>query len=298
MNVSIGNTYLKVTAQTKGAELQSVLATDGTEYLWQGDPVYWSGRSPTLFPYVARLTNGTYELDGNVYSMPIHGLAPYTEFRSVALTDREMVFEMTDTPLTRAKYPRSFRFRINYRLQRNTLFVTYEVLNTDNRNLYFGLGGHPGFRVPNVAGKRFEDYRLRFTEPSEPKRIGFTEDCFRDGTEAPFPLESNAILPLTHSLFEEDAIVLKDVPHEVVLETDDDAHNVTVRYPGMQYLGLWHAPKTEAPYVCIEPWCSLPSRKDETTVFEQREDLMHVLPKERYINTWSITFGVPNGNRP
>ena len=40
------------------------------------------------------------------------------------------------------------------------------------------------------------------------------------------------------------------------------ARAVAVDFPGFPYLGLWHSPKTRAPYVCIEPWCSLPSRQD------------------------------------
>ena len=293
MSVSIENPLLKVTAKAKGAELQSVLASDGTEFLWQGDPAYWEGRSPTLFPYVARLTNGTYYLDGNPYHMRIHGFAPYSDFKLAEHTNTEMTFELTDNPQTRPEYPRSFLFRITYRLEEKTLFIRYEVENTDDRVLYFGIGGHPGFRVPIAEEKPFESYRLRFTEPSEPVRIGFTDDCFRSGKDTAFPLENGTVLPLDHSLFDNDAIVLKNMPREVILETEGDPHNVTVRYPKMPYLGLWHAPKTDAPYLCIEPWCSLPSEKSKIAVFEEQEDLISVLPKNRYVNEWSVSIGMP-----
>lgn len=290
MTGSIQNEYLCVSAKTEGAELMSVLSSDGTEYLWQGDPAYWADRSLTLFPYVARLFGGTYRMDGNEYSMNIHGLAPYTEFRLAKQTENEMTFEMTDTPETLKQYPRSFCFSVGYLLEGNTLHVTYEVKNTDFRVLYFGLGGHPGFNVPLEKGKAFSDYRLRFPFHSEPKRIGFSRDCFRDGTESPFPLEGGTVLPLSHSLFDDDAVVLKDVVGEVTLEPEGGKKSITVRYPDMPYLSIWHAPRTDAPYVCIEPWCSLPSRKGEETVFEQREDLIRVLPGDRYVNRWSMTF--------
>lgn len=293
MSVSIENPLLKVTAKAKGAELQSVLASDGTEFLWQGDPAYWEGRSPTLFPYVARLTNGTYYLDGNPYHMRIHGFAPYSNFKLAEHTNTEMTFELTDNPQTRPEYPRSFLFRITYRLEEKTLFIKYEVKNTDDRVLYFGIGGHPGFRVPIAEGIPFESYRLRFAEPSEPVRIGFTDDCFRNGKDTAFPLENGTVLSLDHSLFDNDAIVLKNMPREVILETEGDPHSVTVRYPKMPYLGLWHAPKTDAPYLCIEPWCSLPSEKSKIAVFEEQEDLISVLPKNRYVNEWSVSFGMP-----
>lgn len=294
MQVSISNSFLHITAQTEGAELQSVQSADGTEYLWQGDPAYWEGRSPILFPYVARLTDGKYYLDGSVHQMRIHGFAPYSVFRLASCTDTEITFELSDTPESLIQYPRSFVFRITYRLEEKTLFIRYEVANTDDRTLYFGLGGHPGFRVPNVTGKSFESYRLRFSESSEPVRIGFSEDCFRDGTETAFPLENGTILSLTHSLFDDDAIVLKNVAREVVLEAEGDEHSITVRYPQMPYLGLWHAPKTTAPYLCIEPWCSLPSEKGKISVFEKQNDLIRVLPKEQYRNEWSICFGMPD----
>ena len=70
-------------------------------------------------------------------------------------------------------------------------------------------------------------------------------------------------------------------------DTDGDRHGVTVSYPQMPYLGLWHRPKSDAPYVCIEPWCSLPSGT-EVTVFEQKQDLLSLAPGHLYRNHWSI----------
>lgn len=36
-----------------GAELVSFRRTDtDTEYMWNGDAVYWTGRSPVLFPMI------------------------------------------------------------------------------------------------------------------------------------------------------------------------------------------------------------------------------------------------------
>ena len=47
---TIGNASLKVTASEAGAELWSILGSDGTEYLWQGDPKYWKDRALNIFP--------------------------------------------------------------------------------------------------------------------------------------------------------------------------------------------------------------------------------------------------------
>lgn len=285
---TIRNEYLTVTAAEKGAELQSILGADGTEYLWQGDSAYWSDRALNIFPYVARLRDGEYYLDGVKHRMQIHGIAPYRDFALVSNEGTSMVLELCSDEGTYKEYPRNFSFRVIYTLRERTLEVVYEVENRDERTMYFGLGGHPGFNVPLAKGKSFEDYRLRFETDCEPKRVKFTDDCFVTGERVPYALQDGTTLPLRHDLFDEDAIVLSDMARAVTLETDGDGHRVTVHYPGMQYLGLWHWPKTDAPYVCIEPWCSLPANAEGITVLEEQEDLIALPSGKIYRNVWTI----------
>lgn len=289
---TIVNQFLSVAVSEHGAELQSIIGSNGIEYLWQGDPAYWPDRALNLFPYVARLTDGKYYLDGQPYHMDIHGFAPYLDFDLKDQSLTRLVFELVSSKKTLAAYPRAFAFRVIYELRGNSLSITYEVENQDERTMYFGLGGHPGFQVPLRNGKRFEDYRLRFEAPCRPRRIGFTKDCFLDGTDQTFALEQNQFLPLSHILFDDDAIVLKDAGHRVTLEIAEDTRSVTVEFPGMDYLGLWHCPRTDAPYLCIEPWCSLPSTTGKIAVLEDQADLIALHPNKIYRNTWSITIGI------
>ena len=288
---TICNQRLSVTVSEQGAELQSVLGADGTEYLWQGDPQYWPDRAINIFPYVARLVEGSYFMDGEKHRMSIHGIAPYRRFSLTAHSDTEMVFSLESDEASYAEYPRNFRFSIGYALREDTLEVTYRVENRDDKTMYFGLGGHPGFHVPLDEGRDFSDYRIRFGEACNPYRVTFSEDCFVSGT-SPYPLEQGTQISLRHDLFDQDAIVLGDVPHTVTLDAEG-GHGVTVRYPGMNYLGLWHMPKTDAPYVCIEPWCSLPSRQGAVAVFEEQADLIRLPAGETYRNVWTIQIHTP-----
>ena len=288
MTHTIQNDFLTVIAAEAGAQLQSILGADGTEYLWQGDSRYWSDRALNLFPYVARLTDGKYYLDGECHQMAIHGIAPYRNFRLVSNDGQQMILELESDEATFAQYPRHFAFRVIYRLQGSTLEICYEVENRDEKPMYFGLGGHPGFNIPLAKGKRFEDYRLRFGEVTPCRQVLFSDDCFVTGETIPFPLEEGCILPLRHELFDDDAIVLTDIARQVTLETEGDRHSVTVSFPQMPYLGLWHWPKTDAPYLCIEPWCSLPSDVNTVTVFEEKQDLISLAPHSAYQNRWSI----------
>ena len=69
---TLHNDTLTVALDACGAVLHSIVK-DGAEYLWQGNARYWARRDANLFPYVGRLTDGQYLLDGKTYPMTIHG---------------------------------------------------------------------------------------------------------------------------------------------------------------------------------------------------------------------------------
>lgn len=287
---TIKNNYLTVRIDEKGAELSSIQDISGNEYLWQGDPQYWEDRAPNLFPYIARLTEGKYTLNGQTYHMDIHGFAKDTVFEAEQISDREIVFSIRDTEKTRKHYPYAFRFSITYALQDNKLSVKYGVENTDEKIMYFGVGAHPGFCVPLEAELDFADYYLEFDVPSAAKRVGFSEDCFINGDDRAFDMEEGVRLPLHHDLFDDDAIVLVDMAKAVTLKSDQGNKSVRVEYPDMDYLGLWHWPKTDAPYICIEPWSSLPSRKDVVEDFASQPSLLSLEAGGSYQNEIIITM--------
>lgn len=286
MEHSIQNEFFKVTVSQKGAELQSIRSADGTEYLWQGDPAFWEGRAPTLFPYVGRLTRESYTYDNKLYHMEIHGFAPNAQFRLTRLEPSRMGLLLSDSAETLEKYPFHFAFEVEYALEGNRLTVTYRVENRDSKTMYFGLGGHPGFRVPLEPGKKFDDYYLEFAEPCLPDQVQFSEACFITGEETPFPLENDRILRLRHDMFDHDALFFKKTAGEVKLCCDGGKRSVTMGFPGLPVLGIWHWPHTEAPYVCIEPWSSLPSKQDEVTDLQGQKDLISLEAGETYETAW------------
>ena len=285
---TIQNEFLKVTVAAKGAELMSIVAADGTEYVWQGDPKYWADRSPNIFPSVGRLTGGKYRLDGNWYELGCHGFAWLSNFEIVKHDPTYLEMRLTDSEETLKLYPRKFAFTVVYALDGNKLDVLFKIENRDDKELPFGLGGHPGFNVPLAAGKQFEDYQLRFSEKCQPEKYLVTPQYLFSGETAPFSLKDDTLIPLEHSLFDEDAIVLQGAAREVTLEAPGDSHSVTVTYPDMRYIGFWHKPHSDAPYVCIEPWCSLASFQDVPAIFEERPDLLRIAPGATYENRWSI----------
>ena len=148
MKYEISNEFLKVKADTEGAILWSVTDKDGFEYIWQGDDRYWNEHGANLFPYIARLWEKSYIFQGKTYYMDIHGFAKDSVFSCEKAGENELVFAMEDTRETLEQYPFHFRFEIRYLLEKNTLKVFYSVKNKDEKTMYFGIGGHPGFNIP------------------------------------------------------------------------------------------------------------------------------------------------------
>ena len=288
MIYTLRNEHLTVKIHDKGATLWSIKDSDGTEYLWQGNPQYWQDRAPNLFPYIARMTKGRYTLNGKTYKMDIHGFAKDMTFKAKQMSDTYIIFTIMYTQETYKQYPYKFTFSVVYKLDGNRIKVNYLVRNNDDKTMYFGLGAHPGFNVPFEGGMTFEDYYLEFDSVSDVKRVGFSTDCFVNGELSPFLLEHGTTLALRHSLFDDDAIVLKDMAHSITLASAKKEKCIRVTYPSMSYLGIWHMPKTDAPYVCIEPWSSLPSRKRIVENLETQPGLVALEKDCEYENQWDI----------
>ena len=55
MIYTIQNEFLTVRVEDLGAQLASIRAPGGEEYLWQGNPDIWARRAPILFPTLGHL---------------------------------------------------------------------------------------------------------------------------------------------------------------------------------------------------------------------------------------------------
>lgn len=290
MLITIQNDKLKLTVDTFGAQMMALEDANGTQYLWDGNPQYWSGRAPVLFPFIGRLTNNSYCLRGKPYSMGIHGFAKSQAFSVEQQTDDSLTLLLTENEATLAQFPFAFALRITYALKDSQVQVRYEVENHSETTMPFGLGGHPGFRVPMAQGDVFSDYVLEFTEKCQPDRVGFTPSVYLSGQDERYPLENGNCIRLRHELFDDDAIILKNMDREITLRSTKSGAGLRVTYLRMPYLGIWHMPKTDAPYVCIEPWTSLPARQDVVEEFTCKSDLIQLPSSENYENEWSITI--------
>lgn len=283
MIYTIENDKIKASFSDVGAELVSLInKADGEEYLWQGDAAYWTGHAYNLFPICGRLTEGKYTYKGETYEMNLHGFARKTSIPVTKQEDKKITFTLTSNEDTLKIYPFKFKLDITYSLCRNALTTAFTLKNTDDKVMYFAFGTHPGFNVPLGGDGTFEDYYLEFDEEASPEKLCMSETCYYLGKNEKFEGIDGKVISLKHSLFDNDAVFLYNVPKAVTLKNKVSARSVRVEYPDMQYLGIWHAPKTEAPYVCIEPWYSIPADDGKIDDLETKREMMTLDPKGTY----------------
>ncbi len=288
MLYTLKNDKLTVDISSDGAQIMSV--SDGTcEYMWQGKEQYWTGRAPVLFPICGRFFGGKYTCEGKEYEMGTHGFARHSHFETKQISDTALAFTLTENASTLAQYPFKFRFTVTYTLEGRTVRSTTVIENTGDVMLPATTGAHPSFNVPLDTGD-YEDWYIEFSEDCTPNVLVHSDTCFNTGKKTPYGLKDSRIIPLRHSLFDIDSIFFDKVAPSATLKSDKSKRSVTLNYTGMPYLGIWHKPRTDAPYICIEPWCGLPSFDGEIEDINEKNDMFHILPGKSKTVSYEIIF--------
>lgn len=289
MIYTIENELLKVKISDVGAEMVSLYRKDNdTEYLWQADPTYWAGTSPNLFPIVGRLTDGKYTYKGKTYEMLLHGFTRKMPLAVAEQTADSIRLVIRADEETMKVYPFDFEYSVAYTLCGDTVRTEYTAANHGENTMYFAFGGHTGYNIPLGNEGKFEDYYIQFGEGIEPAELKMKE-CYMTDEVVPYKLEEGEKYYLHHDMFDNDAIVLEKTGGKVVLASDTDSRSVTVAYPDMKYVGFWHLPMTTAPYMCIEPWMSLPAYYGVIDDMETKRDMTALKQGESYSTYIDIT---------
>lgn len=285
----IKNKHLTVSLSAHGAELQSIKDANGKEYLWQANPDKWGRHSPILFPIVCGLWNDTFRINGKEYPMSRHGFARDTDFTLVAQSEQKAVYALHDTAETLKVYPFHFNLAISYKLVGNRIKVVWHVENTDRKEIYFQIGGHPAFNVPDLKVGEPLHGRLRFDE-AEPRRIfGNVKGCI--APEHHTVTTENDIFEFTEESFKDDAIIFDHSQlHKVSLLNKENKPEVTVDFK-TPAIGIWSPYGKNAPFVCIEPWYGIADWVEFEGEFKDKYLMNKLLPGCSFMSEYTITIG-------
>ncbi|HDT9751119.1 TPA: aldose 1-epimerase family protein [Listeria monocytogenes] len=289
--IKLENEVLLVEMKTAGAELTRIFHKDtGLEYLWNADSKFWGRHSPVLFPTVGRLVEDTYLVDGKPYHLGQHGFARDRDFQVVEQTEKSVRFELDADEDSLAVYPYKFKLSIIYTIEKNTVAVSYEIENTDNKRIYFSIGAHPAFNLPLTDGTTFEDYYLDFGTEENLETLCL-EGPYRSGEIKKVVDEAARYLPLNYDLFKNDALIFEALKQkEMTIKSDKTPHFVKVSFPEFPFVGVWTA-KAGTPFLCIEPWYGIADGAGESVELRDKAGIEHLEPEAVFASEYEITVG-------
>lgn len=290
--VSLASPDLTVTVSPIGAELQSVTDSGGGEWLWDGDPLWWTGRAPILFPTVGVSAGDVARFGGEAYPLPKHGFARHHAFALVEHSATAATFRMEADAETRKAYPFAFRLDVTHSLDGTTLRSVAEVTNLGDTPMPAGFGFHPALRwpLPGTGSQSRDAHIIRFdADEPEPLREIAPDGLFLPGPRAT-PVHDNEI-QLRDNLFTSDALVWEEPNSRGLFFGVADGPSVRADFPGMPRLGIWTKPG--AGYLCIEPWHSRADDEGFTGEFADKPGVVTIQPGESHRFAMALTFGVP-----
>ncbi len=280
MRISLSNGSLRAGVQTLGGELVSLRDRTGTEYIWQGDPAFWSGQNPILFPIVGNLKDGRVDIGGRSFEMARHGIARKSEFAVVEQGEDFAVLELRESPETLARYPFSFVLRVRHRLLDNGFSTAFIVENPGETPLPFCVGAHTAINCPLSAGERFEDYVLTFDQPEDADTLLLTDQGLirRGGTE---PMISAGTVTLDYDTFRRlDTIIFQGLrSRQVRLRHRETGRGVSLDFHEFPMVAFWTKPG--GPFLCMEPWHGCAALDDESGRFQEKPHVIELAPGEK-----------------
>ncbi|MBC2101082.1 aldose 1-epimerase family protein [Listeria marthii] len=289
--IKLENELLLVEMKTAGAELTRIFRKDtGLEYLWNADSKFWGRHSPVLFPTVGRLVEDTYLVDGKPFHLGQHGFARDRDFQVMEQTENSVRFELDSDEDSLAIYPYKFKLSIIYTIEKDSVAVSYEVENRDDKRIYFSIGAHPAFNLPLTEGTAFEDYYLDFGTEENLETLCL-EGPYRSGAIEKVTSEPARYLPLSYDLFKNDALIFEALKQkEVTIKSDKTPHFVKVSFPEFPFVGIWTA-KAGTPFLCIEPWYGIADGAGKSVELRDKAGIEHLEPEAVFASEYTITVG-------
>ena len=265
-----------------GAEIQQLKHATHGNVLWQKNDQIWNRFAPILFPIVGRLMNDQYTLNDQSYTMRQHGFARDQVFQVIEHSEDSITLRLTDNEQTLAQYPFRFELLVKYTLYQDKLEIEHRVTNLDVKELYYSLGGHPGF---HIEGK-LSAYDLDFGDDYTVQQHLITGNYYNGKTKE---IQLSRKFELSDDLFKSDAIVIKHPPFQSIgFGKIHGPKILSLHCDTWTAVGLWTKPG--APFFCIEPWWGWADALDSSGNINEKEGIMSLTSGRHSTHKYCIEF--------
>jgi galactose mutarotase-like enzyme len=252
MAIRIASDRLAAEVTAEGAELVRLtdLAT-GNELLWDGDPAFWSGHAPILFPIVGTLRDNRYRWQGHSYELLRHGFARRRSFAPAAQDAGSVTFRIEADAATHMVWPFDFALDMRFAIDGDRLEMRATVTNRGDGAMPTSFGFHPALRWPLPGGAAKTDHVILFDqdEPAPVRRLDADGLIMAESFATPI---EGCRLALDDSLFAQDALILDRPVSRTLTYGAPGSTRIAVDYADMPQIAFWMKPGAD--YLCIEPW--------------------------------------------
>lgn len=284
------NEFLSLEVNEEGGCLKSLIdKRRNEELIYQPHPDSWKGQDVFIFPFIARLKDQTYSIDGKDYQMKNHGLLRYMKAEMSLERNKDIKATFNSNEETLRKYPFEFRAYALYHLEKNKLEINYHIFNLSDRDMPFEVGAHPAFKLP---GEKKEDEfdisknTIHFEKRMHLRRI--LQDEKAEFNIGEIKYRHTDSIPLSKELFRKiPTLILKAEDIDKVVLEKKDGSSIRISKPNIPYLALWSDQKY-GDYVAIEPWDGLPDYVDAEKDMYQKKDIHILKPKKEYTFRYTI----------
>ena len=275
---------LEIQVANRGAELTSI-KFKGKEMLHDGKK-YWDRQSPVLFPTVGRLRDNKTIINDESYEIPQHGFAKDMEFELVQEIENAKVYMTKSNEETLKMYPFKFELYIAYIIDGDKLTVKYKVINKDEKDMLFGIGGHPGFKID----LKQEEYYFELEKKEKKIEFMEVEGQYISNEPSRNLLRDDKIIDIEEDSFINDAIMIKKFKSKTISlkQKEDNKKILEFDMSDFPILAIWTIPKAQ--YICLEPWFNYADRVIETGYFKDKEGVQNLKPNEEFDCKFSVKF--------
>ena len=196
-----------------------------------------AGGNPVLFPFASKTRGDSYELDGRMYGMPMHGLVKNAAWGIRECTENKITLYIDSNESGYyAQFPYKFSLEITYELSGNQVHLKTAIYNQSDKPMPHAFGWHPYFKATDKTKLDFKhemtvhyDYVNCVDKelPEEIKLENWWDDVFHTSDSRRFVLRNEAD------------------GYEVCADCDEIFQVLTVC--------SWVEDSA-----CVEPWCGIP----------------------------------------
>ena len=284
------NECLSVAIADQGAQLSRVWDKEaGCERLWSADPAVWNRHAPILFPFVGNVAGKQYRYKGRTYEMKTqHGFARDLDFVCLKESKTCISHMLCSTQETKQIYPFDFRLTVHHCLDEDNphlLRVKWEVTNTGDAEMYYAIGGHPGFMPP--AGIKKEDCLLGFPGKEKLHYISVSPAGLALADQVHELTLNGSRVPYSETLPQTWIFEGHQVPAVQILRPEGSPW-VTLHCETFPMLAVWA--KAEGPFICLEPWYGRTDNEGFTGEITEKAGEEHLAPGQSKQISYSIEF--------